>query len=171
MNDDNPIKKRKGFARDMARKTLDEYFLRNPPIRIPIPIDKVAEFYGFEIFELNDLNEHQRAIKKEIKSENRKLIGLNASYPFVNKRFSIGHELGHHFLGHEEEDDCHNEENIVNNREADEFSAELLIPLSILKKLLKEKNSPAEIARLLIVSEQALWLKIINQNLSHLITP
>ena len=165
MIQDQSNKKRKGYPREMARKILNEYFLRNSPFQLPIPVKEIATFYGYEIYQLDSLGEHQRALKRELKEENRKLIGLNRNYHPHNQRFSIGHELGHHFLGHPIEDDCEQNEIKIFNQEADEFSAELLMPLDHLKEKLKILKDPNKVAQLFDVSVEALWIKIQNQNL------
>jgi len=162
--------KRIGYARQKARAVLQEFFAKNPPERLPIPVKEIAEFYGFEIYELKTLNKHQRAIKHDIHEEKRKLIGVNASYHRHNQRFSIGHELGHYFLEHPAEEDCDDEQIRIFNREADEFSAELLIPLDLLKQKLIELRDASAVAKLFDVSEQALWIKISSQRLLSLLS-
>jgi Zn-dependent peptidase ImmA (M78 family) len=154
-----------GYARQKARSVLKEYFLKNPPERLPIPVQEIAKFYGFEIYELKTMNKHQRAIKQDVVSEGRKLIGLNAHYHHHNQRFSIGHELGHHFLGHPPEEDCDEDQIKLFNSEADEFSAELLMPLDILKEKLAELKDIPRIAKAFDVSTQALWIKMSQQKL------
>lgn len=158
---------RKGYIRNIARKCIKEYF-KTRPLEPPIPIEKIAKYNGFEIFELESMNENQRAIVHFIPEENRKLIGLNKKYHIHNKRFSIGHELGHYFLNHPPESECTDEEIKLYNREADEFSAELLIPLNLLKEKIRELKDAKKIASLFLVSEEALWIKIKNQNLINL---
>jgi Zn-dependent peptidase ImmA (M78 family) len=166
MNED--LKKRTGYIRKRARKIIDDYFTKNPPKNIPIPIDIIAQYSGFEIYELETMDSKQRAIFYNLKEEKRKLIGLNKNYHIHNKRFSIGHELGHYFLGHPPESECTEEEIKLYNQEADEFSGELLIPLELLKQKIKEIKDPQKIATLFNVSEQALWIKIQNQGLIKL---
>lgn len=163
MNSD--LKKRKGYCRNLARKVVSDYFKKNPPVELPIPVEKIAIFNGFEIFDLDSLDPNQRAIFFNSKEDNRKLIGLNKNYHVHNKRFSIGHEIGHYFLGHPPEIECTDEEVKLYNQEADEFSGELLIPLEILKVKIKELKDIKEISRLFKVSEQALFIKINNQGL------
>lgn len=160
-----PDKKRIGYSREMARKMLDEFFRNSPPIRLPVPILDVAKYYGFEIYPLDNLNTHQRALKFEVPGEDRKLIGINSQYPLVNQRFSIGHELGHFYLAHPAEGETDEDETKIYDKEADEFSAELLIPYNILKEKLISGLKPKELAILFLVSEQALFIKIQNQNL------
>ena len=82
-------KKRIGYPRQKARIVLNEYFAKSPTFRLPIPIQEIAESYGFEIYELDNLSKHQRALKMEFSGENRKFIGLNSSYHRHNQRFSI----------------------------------------------------------------------------------
>lgn len=163
-------KKRSGYPRTKARLVLSEYFKHNSPVIIPIPILKVAEFYGFEVDELDNLDSNQKAIKIELPDENRKLIGINSRFHVHNKRFSVGHELGHHFLNHPLEHDCSEEEIKICNQEADEFSAELLMPLEELKKQLKNLKDSKKIAKLFEVSEEALWIKIQHQKLLNLLS-
>jgi Zn-dependent peptidase ImmA (M78 family) len=159
------VKKRIGFAREMARKIIDEYFAKNPPLILPIPVFEIATNFGFEIYDLNTLGNEQRALKFEVPGENRKLIGLNSSYPLVNKRFSVGHELGHFFLGHPNEKDLDDDEIKVCDQEADEFSAELLMPSSLFKEKVLEFHNVKELAKIFLVSEQALFIKLENQKL------
>lgn len=165
----NPDGKHIGYARQKARTVLHEYFTKKPPVRLPIPVREIAEFHGFEVYELKTMSKHQRAIKKDLLSENRKLIGLNASYHRHNQRFSIGHELGHHFLGHPPEEDCDDDQIKVFNNEADEFSGELLMPLDMLKQKLVELKNVPKVAQAFDVSEQALWIKISSQRLMNLL--
>jgi len=159
------FQKRKGYCRKFARKIVNDYFKNNPPIELPIPVEKLATYNGFEIFELDSLGANQRAIFYNSKIENRKLIGINKDYHINNKRFSIGHELGHYFLGHPPEFDCTEDEIKVYNQEADEFSGELLLPLDLLKEKIKEIKNIKELATIFQVSEQALFIKIQNQGL------
>jgi len=169
-NIDSSDKKRSGYPRKVARTLLKDYFAKNPPFTLPIPIKEIAEFYRFEVYELASLNKHQRGIKVENTEEKRKLIGVNEIYSVTNKRFTIGHEMGHDFLGHPPESECSEEEIRIFNSEADEFSAEMLMPLDILKTKIKEIRDVKKIAKLFLVSEEALWIKIKNQHLLNLLS-
>jgi len=169
LNSDDSIKKRSGYARDSARSLLSEYFRAYPPARIPVPVEEIVQYLGFELHLLDNLDENHRAIKLELPEEDRKLIGLNAKYHIHNRRFSIGHEIGHHVLAHPPESDCTDEEIKTYNREADEFAGELLMPLEELKRCMKSNKDPKSLAKEFLVSEQALWIKIKNQNLINLL--
>ena len=158
--------KRTGYARKKARVILEKYFKDNPPVVIPIPIEKISSYYDFEIYELNNLDPNHRGMMNIVKEENRKLIGINKNYYKTAKRFSIGHELGHYFLDHPAEDECTDEENIIYNREAEEFAAELIMPFDLIKAVLNEfKGDLKGFAKALDVSEQALYIKLQNQKL------
>jgi len=159
-------KKRIGFARKKARVILDKFFQDNQPIIIPIPVEKIAEYYGFEIYELSNLDKNHRGMIVNLKEENRKLIGINKNYHPNAKRFSIGHELGHYFLDHPVEDDSTEEEIIIYNKEAEEFSAELLMPLDLIKaEVEKHKGNLDTFAKALEVSKEALYYKLQSQKL------
>lgn len=160
-----PDKKRIGYAREMARKMLEEFFRNNSPEILPIPIFEVAKYFGFEVYELDNLGPHQRAIKFEMPGEDRKFIGINSKYPLVNQRFSIGHELGHFYLAHPREGDTDDDETKIYDQEADEFGAELLMPYKMLKAKVLERINTKELAKIFLVSEQALFIKLQNQNL------
>lgn len=168
-NYNDSIKKRVGYPRESARSLLMQYFTKHPPLSLPIPVENIAEYLGFEIIPLEQLDSGHCALKIEIPEEGRKLIGINSKYHIHNRRFSIGHELGHHIMGHPVESDCSDEEIKIFNSEADEFAAELLIPADELKSRLKKVKDPKALAIEFQVSEQALWIKMKSQNLLKLL--
>lgn len=163
----NEEQKRVKYSRDLARKVIKDFFKTHPPFRLPIPIYDIAEYLGFEVYELDNLAKHQRAITSV--HEGRKLIGINSTYHIHNKRFSIGHEIGHNLLNHPPEADCDEEEIKMYNQEADEFSAELLIPYEELKKQIQTVKDTNKIAQIFQVSKEALWIKISSQRLLKLL--
>lgn len=164
------LKKRVAYCRQVAKKTLDDFFIQKPPRRLPIPINEVADHYGFEVFELNNLNKDQRGIKLDPPGEGRKLIGVNSAYHRHNQRYTIGHEMGHDRLEHPIEKDCNDAEIKLYNQEADEFAAEILIPVDMLREQLKKIKDIQKLAQLFDVSEQALTIKLTSHNLlDHLL--
>ncbi len=166
MNENSNIpRKRVGYARKSARKILENYFVSFPPRAFPVQIESVAKSLGFEIYMLDSLEQGHRAMKLEIPDEKRRLIGIGSTYHPNNRRFSIAHEIGHHVMGHPPETDCTEEEIKLYNSEADEFAAEILIPLDELKRQLKNVKDVKAIALYFKVSEQALWIKLSSNNL------
>lgn len=155
-------KKRVGFARNQARNLLKRYqSTTGIKIDYEVPIIDIAEYLGFQIEFLDSLSDHHSAI---IYPEDM-LIGLNGRHHPHRQRFSLGHELGHHLLKHPPEFDVSPEEAKICNKEADEFSGELLVPLNALKHALNHTTAISELSNLFNVSQEVLTIKILNQNL------
>jgi|GEM_PF-2362188 len=157
-------KKSTAYVRKMARKALKDYFNDNANT-LPVPIEDVVKKYNIEILYLDSLEPNHKAIKHVLPEENRVLFGINKNHHIHSQRFSIGHELGHHILGHPPEHSCTDDEIRLYNQEADEFSSEMLMPLSEIKSALTKKKSVAEIAKIFCVSNEALVIKIKSCNL------
>ncbi|MBD3253513.1 MAG: ImmA/IrrE family metallo-endopeptidase [Candidatus Lokiarchaeota archaeon] len=169
MIDEKLSNKQIAFCRQKARNILKEFENRQGEIQLPVPIDEIASFYGFEIYPLETIPNEQSAIIILDSDSKRKLIGINSNHHNNRQRFSIGHELGHFFLSHPSEKECDEDEIKLYNRQADEFSAELLIPLKLLKTSIKEIKDIGLLAKKFGVSEQAIWIKIKQQKLLNMI--
>ena len=155
-------KKRIGFARKQARSLLEKFkSATGPKIEYEVPIINIAEYLGFHIENLDSMADHHSAI---IYPDDM-LIGLNKSHHPHRQRFSLGHELGHFLLKHPPEFELPPEEIKTCNREADEFSGELLVPLESLKRALKLTQNISELANLYNVSQEVLTIRLLNQNL------
>lgn len=165
MIEDELSQKQIAFCRQKARNVLKEFEDNIGKIQPPVPIIEIASFHGFEIYHLDTIPNEQSAIIILDSDSGRRLIGINSSHHENRQRFSIGHELGHYFLGHPPEKDCNEDEIKFYNRQADEFSAELLIPLELLKLSIKEIKDVRLLAKLFEVSEEAMWIKIKQQRL------
>ena len=84
-------------------------------------------------------------------------IGFNGDTAWVRRRFTIAHEVGHLFLGHV----CSGLDIDRNNEaEANQFAAELLMPLAILKIDYKKDPDLEKLAWKYIVSKEALCLHL-----------
>ncbi len=153
--------KRIGFCRNAARQLLQEYKKAYGDISLPVPIDNIAEFKGYEVHLLESFDEELSALV----DREDKCIMINKKHHPVRQRFSIGHELGHICLGHPPEHDSSKEEIKLYNAEADTFAAELLIPLERLKIEIKKIKDFKSLADIFKVSEQAITIKILEQNL------
>lgn len=155
-------KKRVGFARNQARSLLERYQrTTGTKIDYEVPIIDIANHLGFHIELLDSLPDHHSAI---IYPDDM-LIGLNRRHHPHRQRFSLGHELGHHLLKHPPEFEVPPEEAKICNREADEFSGELLVPLESLKRALNHTKAIPELSNLFNVSQEVLTIRILNQNL------
>ncbi len=75
-------------------------------------------------------------------------VYLNRAKPLGRQRFTAAHELGHHVLGHTEELDVDvmAEQQSLEERDANRFAAELLVPRrGVMKFVLHEKLDPTRI--------------------------
>ena len=155
-------KKRVGLARNQARSLLERYQkTTGTKIDNEVPIIDIANNLGFYIELLDSLPDHHSAI---IYPDDM-LIGLNKRHHPHRQRFSLGHELGHYLLKHKPEFELPPEEAKICNNEANEFSGELLVPLESLKRALNHTKIISELAHIFNVSQDALTIRILNQNL------
>ena len=79
-------------------------------------------------------------------------------------RFSIAHELGHYLLRHRPVEHIDGERNPQQERQADVFAAELLLPEEYLRADLETRTLP-ELAERYRVSRQALSIRLKNLGL------
>ena len=136
-----------------------------PPIP-SIPVEKIANFFSLNVVFYPNFPD---SISGTIIKDNELLaIGVNSNHPKVRQRFTIAHELGHFVLGHDENsilDDTFDKET-DKEKEANRFAGELLMPKYMLEKDLKEKEyTISSLARRYEVSEQALSIKLLQDNL------
>jgi Zn-dependent peptidase ImmA (M78 family) len=153
------------FARNAARKQLINAGINIPPISVA----KIAELNKLEIFEYSKLPDSISALIEPSKN----VILINPSHNEVRKRFSIAHEIGHHVLGHFEDDSSEDNDgdevqeeylkikhSADKETEANEFAAELLMPLRLVKNEYSKGKDPKALAKIFNVSEQAMWIRL-----------
>lgn len=156
-------------ARQRAWEVIEMVRVTGPPV----DVQKVADVLGFSVLEhpFPDTTSGVTFIEEGVKT-----IGVNSHHSLTRQRFSIAHELGHYLSGHESYD--HGKAHVENrptwldpqNRqeiEADEFAAELLMPEPFLRQDLADQglNVP-HLAKRYQVSEQAMWIQLINLKLA-----
>lgn len=88
------------------------------------------------------------------------IIEVNQDRSLTAQRFTVAHELGHHFLGH---DTCGTDP--VQERQANVFAAELLMPLALVKKVLGTEKRLGQLAQCFQVSKEAMRIKLDEQGL------
>lgn len=126
-------------------------------------IFELIDFLNIEIIE-TDLGSKTLGMYRTIKRN--KFIFLNNNLDYIEKKFILAHELGHAVL--HSSVNCFFLENnsfFVKNkieREANEFSAELLIDDVELKDLLCSSYTTAQIAALMEVPESLILYKLKN---------
>lgn len=163
--------------RDKVRDILINNDVKLPPV----PVKMIARSMGVEVEFLN-LDEEISGFL--INDKNRKIIGVNSTHSIKRQRFTISHELGHFCIHNNDEisvdkrigpimiklrnkisSNAQNLEEI----EANQFAAELLMPEGFLLKDLKNTNVDfndeeelKKIADKYEVSVQALSYRLIN---------
>lgn len=147
---------RKEICRQIAQELLREFDNSGFPVKPPIPVERVAEWLGYQTVMLNFVPAEFSAMV----STKEKLIGVNARHHRHRQRFSICHELAHILLKHPPESRCTRKQIAQFNVEADECASELLIPSDMLAHYLRDGRSRSVLIRIFVVSEEALIRKL-----------
>lgn len=162
----------------LARTRANDLLRKGKVNAAPVPVEELAGIVGAEI-RFEPYPDGELAGMCLRKSDGTGIIGVNATHPITRRRFTIAHELGH-FLLHA--DGVHVDERIPLNPiglrygstsqsadpkeiEANAFAADLLMPLSLLRKeaLPSDFGADDDIARLAArydVSVQAMTIRL-----------
>lgn len=116
-----------------------EILRQNPQMPVPVPIEELARCAGISKVEAFGSTGFEGAlIANDTKSDG--LIFYNSQVPRPRQRFTIGHELGHFLLPWHRQgtfqcsaEDISSRTNKSWELEANQFSAELLMPAALLK--------------------------------------
>lgn len=147
-------------ARDEAARLVEKFRFTHPPINP----EAIAEGMGVDVLFASFKGEWDRKVAGFYDVRQR-VIYINKRDNPSRKTFTIAHELGHHILHQEyaksenyhympRNNDYHGEKP-VEEKEADEFAANLLVPLSMLRKYSGVAND-FELAQLFSVSQQVI---------------
>jgi hypothetical protein len=128
-----------GHARERAREVLREHRIARPPV----VVHSIARKCGFDVRESRTLGKLSARLVN-------KVIEVNADDPVVRQRFSVAHELGHHFLGTQHGDGR------LAEQEANAFAGELLVPGQMLRSAIEQTADTRKLATLFKVSRQVL---------------
>src|SRR5271166_2483781 len=144
----------------MVRKVLRDSKIKAPPVDLV----EVLRAHGIEYEEIDDFPDSVDAMI--IARDDIFCAAVNIRHHVHRRRFSLAHELGHHFLhrdGYREMevsiDNPPSEDPVIGTKspaeiEADLFAGELLVPFEFLKAA-PDKQIPA-LSRLFLVSEQVI---------------
>ena len=144
-----------GGARNIARRLLKDAKAKDIPISLYKIIEYLKPEHELEVvrFPLESVDGILVVV------EDQPTIGFNPSMAWVRRRFTIAHEIGHLLLGHTCTDpDLDNDP----EAEANQFAAELLMPLALLKIDYKAKPSPDYLAQKYIVSREAMIIHLMD---------
>jgi hypothetical protein len=135
------------YCRAVARSVVKRQCVNQPPV----DVESIALAEGFQLdrMALGDLDGRMR------QSTGKWLIEVNSARHQHNQRFTIAHEIGHALMGHQ---GCGPVE--LEERQANVFAAELLMPLGMLRKALNSTGRLGELAYLFAVSKEAMQYKL-----------
>lgn len=145
-----------------------------------MPVERIARALGIQVA-LQPLDADVSGML--YRSRQRVLIGVNASEPHTRRRFTIAHELGHHQL-HEGRPLIVDKLVRVNlrapktmpsdaeEREANQFAAELLMPREMVKaavvefvggrEIVSDRQLVRHLGEIFDVSQQAMEFRLVN---------
>lgn len=156
MDDEVVNKPRLKFVRESARQLLEQAKINTYPIKIR-DVLKVVHNLHIDSAELEDEISGMQAIVGE-----NIYIRYNKNHPTIRKRFTVSHELAHAFLGHTS--GCRYGSNLESKDpseiEANQFAAELLMPLSMLKEAIKKSKTVSSLAYDFWVSKEAMSWRV-----------
>lgn len=146
---------------DLVRpeQLVDEILKQNPSLPLPVPIEELAKLAGISRFEAITSDGFEGAlITNPEKSDGA--IFYNVNRPLPRRRFTIGHELGHFLLPWHRQvsfsctsDDISSRANADWEIQANQFSAELLMPRQLVEQRLTANRDP-ELAHITALSEE-----------------
>ena len=126
-------------AREKAREVLRQHGIARPPI----VVHSIAHKCGFQVRESHQLGKLSARLVA-------KVIEVNADDLPVRQRFSVAHELGHHFL------DTRHGDGPLAEQEANAFAGELLVPGHMLESAMEQTTDTLELVKIFKVSRQVL---------------
>jgi len=148
----------------MAKKIIKELEIKEAPINLREIISHVQKEFDLQIIP-DKLSDNISGIILKITEleEESFVIGFNTNDPWCRRRFTIGHEIGHLFFNTM----CNKNDgdNSAKETECECFSAELLMPKSILKKDFAKTPDIPELSKKYLVSAQAMGIKIVDDGL------
>jgi Zn-dependent peptidase ImmA (M78 family) len=171
--------------RKQIREIVEHLLAEHHVTQGAVPVEKIVKSYGIEI-KLDKVDDELSGfLVREKRGQRRSLIGANKSHHPHRQRFTIAHELGHYLL-HQGEPvhlDDYRQAFTINlrdeqsakgedsdEREANLFAAELLMPAKFLMNDLSGKNLDLlgdsdfldRLAKKYKVSTQALTFRLAN---------
>lgn len=156
MDENLDNKPRVGYARNAARNLLKLSKIITYPIKL-IDIAKCVPDLNITGVELEEKISGMQGTYRGIS-----FIRYNTSHSTKRNRFTVAHELGHAILGHTVNNCNRGILGIrdTNEIEANQFSAELLIPLEMLKTAMKTITTVNQLARIFWVSKDAMGWRV-----------
>lgn len=163
-------------AQKKANEVLREYLVDDDGM-LEVPVDPIAlaEVLGISVTYSRGLDENVSGIIVKEPDEAARIV-LNDRHPRNRQRFTAAHEVGHFFSRLEEQDSKYGYVDVrddlassgmdPNERWANRFAAELLMPAFAVRKYFADGMSESRLAREFAVSEQAMHFRLRNLGLA-----
>lgn len=149
-------KRRSSLCSAAARDLLQRYADANGRLRVPVRVDAIAGWLGYQVVLLYSVGEEFSGLV----SIRQRLIGVNGRHQRRRRRFSVAHELAHILLKHPPESHCTAREITVYNAEADQCAGEILVPGQLLLPMVSTSWKLSALARTFDVSEEAMAVRL-----------
>lgn len=141
-------------------------------IEPPVDVNKVAKILGFKVVPYPFPDKRKGIVHIE---NGLKVIGVNEKHSLPLQRFTVAHEIGHYLSGHQQYQDTFVDDesrffepSFHQEKEADSFASELLMPKEFLEKDLEKHGLDInKLKELYQVSEQALWIRLTSLRLAE----
>ena len=154
--DEDSSKPRIGIARNTARKLLKDANINSYPVLLREVSKNIPELH----IDGQELEDGISGLQASYKGSS--FIRYNTRQSLKRNRFTVAHELGHLILGHTARHDHVNfQSGDPEEIEANQFAAELLIPLHMLEKAVFEHKTAEALAKAFWVSRKAMNRRIL----------
>lgn len=147
----------KAYCQKRAREIRDQLDIRPPP---PVDIEKMATEWGVAVeYVVRPSGFHGQMVR------NRAVIEISRGDHPHRQRFTLGHELGHYVLGHNPVYSRTDDRELsdpwrTNEREADIFAVEALMPEEWVRQDWKELQDARGMAALYNLSDETMWYRL-----------
>lgn len=151
------------IARELARKLLKSAKITT----FPVLIKSVARFVPDLLIDGAELQNDLSGM--QISYKGKDFIRYNKTHSSTRNRFTLSHEIGHVLLGHTVQGYGLFSATKEQEREANVFAAELLMPLQFMKKALIKYRTVDDLASAFWVSKEAMTARVMETGLyAHL---
>lgn len=147
---------------EKVKQITEKLSIKEPPVSL----DKVAELFSLKIIYYPKFPENISGTI--INDNNQTYIGVNSNHHTNRQRFTIAHEIGHYIMGHESSEiiDDRFDKPVDQEKEANDFASELLIPKNILIKDIENNSYDIPmLAKRYEVSEQVMAIRLLHSGL------
>lgn len=183
------MKVRRKYIRSVVERLLANHAITSAPV----PVEHIASVLGIDIRSTRPGDVSLSGFLVRDDGTGKAIMGVNQAHHINRKRFTISHEIGHFLLHAGQEiyvdesskaglrislrDENSSEGRDIYEIEANEFAAELLMPVELLRADLASSNISDEaelekalgtLAKKYKVSKQALTYRLVNLGYIHL---